>query len=138
MPDSARMHRFRKIVVGLEGTDSDVALIRYADLVSKLRTAEEIRFVHVQPTEAAGAEPQRLSDDRTRGARWRPSVAPRPATASCPRAGKRVPSLLGRQPHRGGWGTPRPAYRPNGPGTLRNLLAAYSYVSPSRHSPHET
>src|SRR5262249_51387946 len=48
-----------------------------------------------------------------------------------------VPSLLGRQPHRGGWGTPRPAYRPNGPGTLRSLVAAHSYVSHSLHSQNE-
>src|ERR671910_482614 len=51
----------------------------------------------------------------------RPGRGPGGAALSCTDPGPKrgVPSPLGRQPHRGGWGTPRPAYRPNGPGTLR-------------------
>jgi len=49
-----------------------------------------------------------------------------------PGSDAKVPSWLGRQPHRGGWGTPRPAYRPSEPGTLSSVTDAQSYVCHSR------
>ncbi len=45
------MHRYRRFMVGLTGTDSDAGLIRYASMVARLGTAEEVRFVHVLPSE---------------------------------------------------------------------------------------
>lgn len=41
------MHRYRRFMVGLTGTDSDAGLVRYAAMVARLGTAEEVRFVHV-------------------------------------------------------------------------------------------
>jgi len=43
------MQRFRDLTVALANRDSDRALLRYAEAVARLGTAERIRFTHVLP-----------------------------------------------------------------------------------------
>jgi sulfate permease, SulP family len=52
------MHRFQHVMVGLPRTQADAGLIRYAAMLARLGTFEEIRFVHVLPTRTvSGLEP---------------------------------------------------------------------------------
>jgi len=41
------MHRYQNLSVALARTDEDAALIRYATMIARLGTANEVRFVHV-------------------------------------------------------------------------------------------
>src|SRR5262245_14265203 len=43
------VHRFRHIGVGLSRTATDTALIRYATMIARLGTAEQMRCIHVLP-----------------------------------------------------------------------------------------
>lgn len=43
------MHRFRRLMVALSGTDTDAALLRYAASVVRLGSATEVHFLHVAP-----------------------------------------------------------------------------------------
>jgi len=53
------VHRYRHLLVGLTRTDADAELLRYAAMVTRLGTVEEIRFVHVLPMPA---DPQSAHD----------------------------------------------------------------------------
>ena len=43
------VHRFRRLMVGVSGTDADAGLLDYAAMVARLGTATEVRFAHVLP-----------------------------------------------------------------------------------------
>lgn len=47
------MHRFRRLAVGLSRNESDAPLIRYAAMVCRLGTVEEVSFIHVLSRAAA-------------------------------------------------------------------------------------
>jgi nucleotide-binding universal stress UspA family protein len=47
------VQRFKRLAVGLTRTATDPGLIRYAAMVARLGTAEQVRFVHVLPTGSA-------------------------------------------------------------------------------------
>jgi nucleotide-binding universal stress UspA family protein len=49
------MHRFKHILVGLTRTETDASLIRYAAMIARLGTANEIHFVHVLPQQTVSA-----------------------------------------------------------------------------------
>jgi nucleotide-binding universal stress UspA family protein len=50
------MHRFRRLAVGLARNESDLPLIRYAAMICRLGTVEEVRFLHVL-SRASGPQP---------------------------------------------------------------------------------
>lgn len=43
------VHRYRHLLVGLTRTAADTALLRYATMLIRLGTVEEVRFVHILP-----------------------------------------------------------------------------------------
>jgi nucleotide-binding universal stress UspA family protein len=47
------MHRYKHLMVGLTRAATDAGLIRYAAMIARLGTANEIHFVHVQPSQTA-------------------------------------------------------------------------------------
>jgi nucleotide-binding universal stress UspA family protein len=51
------MHRYRHLMVALSRTETDPPLLRYAAMVARLGTANELRFVHVIPGRAAPSPP---------------------------------------------------------------------------------
>ena len=50
------MHRYRHLMVALARPQADEGLIRYAAMVARMGTANEVRFVHVLP--GAGSPPE--------------------------------------------------------------------------------
>ena len=56
------MHRYRHLMVALARPQTDAGLIKYAAMVARLGTANEVRFVHVLP--AAGSLPGGVDHDR--------------------------------------------------------------------------
>ena len=47
------MHRYQHLMAALARTDADAALIRYAAMVARLGTAQELRFAVRYPAERA-------------------------------------------------------------------------------------